>query len=514
MPHSSPADPSPSPSSDSKSLTPQRKHRKMLKDGTSEVWPESVEKIFVQGLRQYWDSPWATYSRGRSRWRNQFLVDFLASNGIQRTKKQVASHIQVLRNMWKGEPEYQLVAGGEELFQENGLLAPANLKERSPDSVASEISVKEEQRDAFSPLTPATPNSASDYSFDDMRGSHLPSPGALAFSPHPRSSQLYLTPLSPFSSPSRVAEQRPAKDESLALSSPFIFHETSRTPFPTFPLPLSHLPLNSLSSLSLWADGMQPLSVDVDRLVDASRSPVHPSAAVRVCINIKLSLAPLDTPGAPMLYGFQAALTFAAPWASAAQCITRVHGADGSQQEEVGAFEALAPGGTAATAASSGASPAGGGNASQPVTALFPDSCLARCRWLPAGVETRITQHVIVDNEELAYIVYELHRPFDAVPAAEFVGFNMESRTRTPLPLSHRPQPSSSSSVDLLSPASSLYPVNWSSPSTSFTPRMDDAPFFSCPPSNNGAPLPHLSPSDMAHTHTPHYSYPSSALFS
>ncbi|KAJ7632583.1 hypothetical protein FB45DRAFT_912836 [Roridomyces roridus] len=102
-----------------KSLTPQRKHRKLLKDGSgTAVWPEAVETVFVQGLREYWDSPWATYSRGRSRWRNQFLVDYLQNLGIVRTKKQVASHIQVLRNMWKGEPEYQLVAGGDELFNE------------------------------------------------------------------------------------------------------------------------------------------------------------------------------------------------------------------------------------------------------------------------------------------------------------------------------------------------------------------------------------------------------------
>ena len=34
-----------------KTLTPQRKHRKLLKDGSgSEVWPESIEKIFVEGL--------------------------------------------------------------------------------------------------------------------------------------------------------------------------------------------------------------------------------------------------------------------------------------------------------------------------------------------------------------------------------------------------------------------------------------------------------------------------------
>ena len=107
-------------SSSSKSLTPQRKHRKLLKSGEGEVWSEDVEQVFVEGhspsfqekirlskitigLHQYWESPWATYSRGRSRWRNQFLVDYLAKAGIERSKKQVASHVQVLRNMWKGE---------------------------------------------------------------------------------------------------------------------------------------------------------------------------------------------------------------------------------------------------------------------------------------------------------------------------------------------------------------------------------------------------------------------------
>lgn len=108
--------------SPAKSLTPQRKHHKLLKDG-SEVWSEDVEKIFVEGssivllfgslvlnclrtsgLREYWESPWATYSRGRSRWRNQFLVDHLKKYGIERSKKQVASHIQVLRNMWREQP--------------------------------------------------------------------------------------------------------------------------------------------------------------------------------------------------------------------------------------------------------------------------------------------------------------------------------------------------------------------------------------------------------------------------
>ncbi|KAJ7844151.1 hypothetical protein B0H14DRAFT_2358790 [Mycena olivaceomarginata] len=90
-----------------KSLTPQRKHRKLLTDGSSNaVWSESIEAVFVQGLREYWDSLWATYSRGRSRWRNQYLVDYLQNWGITRSKKQVASHIQVLQNVWKGGTRY------------------------------------------------------------------------------------------------------------------------------------------------------------------------------------------------------------------------------------------------------------------------------------------------------------------------------------------------------------------------------------------------------------------------
>ncbi|OJA08045.1 hypothetical protein AZE42_06689 [Rhizopogon vesiculosus] len=36
-------------SSSPKTLTPQRKHCKLLNDGSSEVWPDNVERIFVQG---------------------------------------------------------------------------------------------------------------------------------------------------------------------------------------------------------------------------------------------------------------------------------------------------------------------------------------------------------------------------------------------------------------------------------------------------------------------------------
>lgn len=104
---------------------PQRRHRKMLRDGSSEVWPEDAERIFLDGLKLYWASPWANFSRGRSRWRNQFLVDHLNKHQIIRTKKQVASHIQVLRNMWKGHPGPSLLSHFPSLFSHS--LTPARL---------------------------------------------------------------------------------------------------------------------------------------------------------------------------------------------------------------------------------------------------------------------------------------------------------------------------------------------------------------------------------------------------
>ncbi|KAF9069673.1 hypothetical protein BDP27DRAFT_683987 [Rhodocollybia butyracea] len=96
------------------SLTPGRKHHKLLKDGSGvEVWPESIERIFVDGLQAYascaisHNNHPSTFSEAgassRSRLRNAYLVQYLASHGIDRSRKQVASHLQVLKNMWKAE---------------------------------------------------------------------------------------------------------------------------------------------------------------------------------------------------------------------------------------------------------------------------------------------------------------------------------------------------------------------------------------------------------------------------
>ncbi|KAJ8095175.1 hypothetical protein PM082_010397 [Marasmius tenuissimus] len=94
---------------------PVHAHRKFLGygSGSDEAWPEHIQAIFVDGLKA-----WARLSGGRSRWRNQYLVEYLHEKGITRSNKQVASHLHVLRHMWRGEPEYHLVAGANErLYQ-------------------------------------------------------------------------------------------------------------------------------------------------------------------------------------------------------------------------------------------------------------------------------------------------------------------------------------------------------------------------------------------------------------
>src|SRR6266404_341560 len=66
--------------------------------------------------------------------------------------------------------EYQLVAGGEELFQENGLLAHKS----GPSRIAlpSDVRVKEECRELYSPFAPRTPSDSSDIQSENESAGH------------------------------------------------------------------------------------------------------------------------------------------------------------------------------------------------------------------------------------------------------------------------------------------------------------------------------------------------------
>ncbi|KAF7294964.1 TEA domain-containing protein [Mycena indigotica] len=342
-----------------------RKHHKLLKDGSgTAVWPENVEQIFVQGLREYWESPWASYSgRGRSRWRNQFLVDYLASQGIQRSKKQVASHIQVLRNMWKGEPQYNLVAGADELFQD-----PVKLEDQptlltiDDDDISSASNSPPDQLSEFPPS---------------------PAPG------------LSYSPTSPLSSIPDIVDSPPHSLANLVAPYPYVAHQKSFSP---------HQPPNRTTSFTLVAEGMTPFIVNLDKL---SLPATLPARTPPLSLRLRLSLPRTDDPHAPTsLHGFFASVRLAAIWSGHAKVLTHVYD----------------PAGRCAVtdAATLHASSIDLGT----VVAEFPESALTRSRWCDPLTHSTITQQLLVDNSTLLFVVYELDRHSGhSMPSVEFLSF-------------------------------------------------------------------------------------------
>ncbi|TBU32409.1 hypothetical protein BD311DRAFT_32198 [Dichomitus squalens] len=460
-------------------LTPARKHHKLLKDG-SEVWSKEVEKIFVEGLRLYWQSPWATYSRGRSRWRNQFLVDHLKKAGIERTKKQVASHIQVLRNMWRGQPEFHLVAGGEELFQENGLLAHTD-KDKKPGTGPANASSpsRAEARDSYagSSSSSSTPeHRTSEFPSDLTASSSYSSLSPSQTSPFLEfgSEDLFATSVSPPSTadvpygvlPSSPSTAHPITPVSVKLE-PLAMDPTLFTlPQPTYSDSGADYTLslpNRISNLYFWADGMAPLSLDVDRLVGAT-----PSLPSRIFLHFRVSMPPLaDLRCPPNLQGVNGAISFVSPWTTIAKCQTKSWGHSRTlMSQDQGLFAQVT---TPELQAGFNADP----SSSQTVYAYLPDSALNRCHWLDT-VRT-ITQQVVVDNEVLAVLVYHIERVADAsrqVPTMELIGFQKYPWRGQP------PSSAASSHQHLASPLGSP-PVTPQSPT--FSQALSSSPILPHP---------------------------------
>ncbi|KAJ7063269.1 hypothetical protein C8F01DRAFT_985409 [Mycena amicta] len=347
---------------DSKTLTPQRKHRKLLKDGSgTAVWPENVEQIFVQGLRDYLDSPWASYSKGRSRWRNQYLVDYLATMGIVRSKKQVASHIQVLRNMWKGEPEYNLVAGADELFQDSVKLEdnPSLLTIDDDDDASSASNSPAEQATDFPP------------------------PG------------LSYSPTSPLSSIPDIIDSPPHTTLAhLAAPYPYVAQQKSNPHQPRYP--------NRTTTFTLLAEGMTPFIVSLDKL---SPPAALPARTPPLTLRLRLSVPAAHDPRAPAsLHGFFASVRLAAIWSGHAKVFTRVY-------DPAGCCAATDEAPLHASSIDLGT-----------VVAGFPESTLTRARWRDPTTQATITQQLVVDNVTLLFVVYDLDSGH-SMPSVEFVSF-------------------------------------------------------------------------------------------
>lgn len=438
---------------DGMSLTPQRKHRKLLKDGSSEVWPEEIERIFVQGLREYWESPWATYSRGRSRWRNQFLVEFLQRAGIDRSKKQVASHIQVLRNMWKGEQEYHLVAGGEELFLDTGLpvkaeespdahlLASMFLDDHSPASDRSGRSVSRTSRSNVPRASPAIMGSKTEPTISHYPSTRIQtaddgcrrvrsvstSAGADQRRLSPLASSLWTPDMSVRSTASQSCPnvpytatrsdldfnrgyERPNQSMLAAdqMSPDLLLSDSPRiqNSSPLFP---SALRPSILTALSLWAEGMQPATVPVNAL-SSQTQPADPNSSV-VALRVKLRLPLIEAPYFPALHGFHGSITCNAPPTSSIRCSTAVFVRNQCVSRESSYCSVIA-------------ADAAGPEVLDHITLLLPDSQLSRSRWIDPNVQACIIQKIVVDEQVIAVIYYDLdRRQCENSPSVELTGF-------------------------------------------------------------------------------------------
>ncbi|KAH9946185.1 uncharacterized protein BXZ73DRAFT_95683 [Epithele typhae] len=404
-------------------LTPARKHHKLLKDG-SEVWSKDVEKIFVDGLRQYWQSPWATYSRGRSRWRNQFLVDHLKKAGVERTKKQVAVISRSFATCGEAN-RFHLVAGGEELFQDNGLFSPTNRK--SPASPTSSSSVGRGRANSIASTNASSPSSTPEFPLSDFP---------------PEMSSVYPS-LSPQSNLSSYADLRGDEHFACAISpssmvdpaygglSPSAGALPASTPLSVkleplamdstlFTLPhaayADHLgdyaPHNRIASLYFWADGMTPLAVDLDRLVGGAND-VAPSTTF---LHFRVSVPPVaDLRCPPTFQGINGAVSLARSWQTLARCHSKSSDANGTiVLQDVGAFTPVT---TPQLQTCLGVDVRG-----QQVCSFMPESALTRCHWI--DTVSKITQQVFVDNEVLAVLVYHIDRTTDPgrpAPAMEVI---------------------------------------------------------------------------------------------
>ncbi|KAH9934777.1 uncharacterized protein B0H18DRAFT_1114635 [Fomitopsis serialis] len=403
----------------------------LLKDG-NEVWSQEVERIFVEGLRKYWESPWATYSRGRSRWRNQFMVDHLKKHGIERSKKQVASHIQVLRNMWRGEPEFHLVAGGEELFQENGLLASPKLTEgtASPEASPPANLDSPDWRSSWSSSASSAPDfSAFPLNFGASTSAQRLSPPAHTMAVHHSDPALpSFVSGTDFATVTPASIARPRSSsvnlEPLSLG-PALFNLPQSTlpdtPDFTF-MPQTLPPPNRLCNINLWTDSSPMCLIDVDKLTTSASTASSASGQrpppFRILLRLHLKYPPNDVHSPLAFQGFHAMVSFALPWASSAKCHTKTWAGKTCTSHEVGLLEQLNPQQPQAML------PGGAVPSSMPIAHL-PQSALSRCRWLEPMVQS-ISQQIVVDTDVLAVILYTIDRSAGAAdaPAVELVGFH------------------------------------------------------------------------------------------
>jgi len=157
---------------------------------------------------------------------------------------------------------------------------------------------------------------------------------------------------------------------------------------------------------------MTPFSVNVDALAQSAPTD-RPSPLM---LRIKLSVPTLSDPRSPPnLHGFNTSVVLANPWSTTAKCVTKVISSNSLASEE---DEPLRPSQL--------------NHADNSLQALLPESHLSRCRWLDHNLSTMITQELIVDDQTLLFLIYELDRKNGPMPCSEFLGFQLFKRPDKP----------------------------------------------------------------------------------
>ena len=292
--------------------------------------------------------------------------------------------------------------------------------------------VKEEYGEVQSPFARRSPSDSSDIQSENESAGH-DAHHALG-APTERAQGAFLGSSVAIAHNSQLQPVSAVKDEGFDLQLPFSATIPPISSLVTTSVTPPHVVRNSVTSVSLTAAGMRPLVIGVEQY--APPSPTLANFSPRVSIHIKLSLSSLhDVSSPPALHGFLGTVTFAAPWTNVAQCVTRVYAGGVCESEEYAYFEP--------TASLSPLSMA-------PVTVPLPESELSRCRWgnigeyrgqplglymclvadtwPSTGVETRIVQLVTVDNEELAWITYDLTWTASGPPRAAILNVQRDSQ--------------------------------------------------------------------------------------
>ncbi|KZV72909.1 hypothetical protein PENSPDRAFT_649334 [Peniophora sp. CONT] len=148
------------------------------------------------------------------------------------------------------------------------------------------------------------------------------------------------------------------------------------------PLPHVAAPRTRLSSLSVWAQGMDYVTVPLTHLL---------SSPTRMAVRIALTASLLnDLAADPNMNGFQVVVTLTGAYQNAC-CLSRVILNGEIEAEQRSSLEFFSSSGTESAY-------------------VLNDTWLAQCRWRNSGVHTCFAQHIFIDGQEVAVIFYDLTR--------------------------------------------------------------------------------------------------------